>query len=266
MDWKLYKKEAETSYTFGSFPTLELLRRRPEAVRRIALHPSFSDRPAAAEISAFCQRHQIPLLLQDKLFKRLSPKENCFVIAEFQKQEQPLQADAAHLVLVNPGNMGNLGSILRSALGFDFLNIAVITPAVDLFDPKVVRGSMGALFSLNISRFASFAAYRSAFPQHLCFPFLLTAAMPLRQFSWPQTAPPALIFGNEATGLAPEYSSVGTAIVIPHSKAIDSLNLAVAVSIALYAAAEQREGCGNLPQPELPAAAKIPPFSRELPL
>ncbi len=241
MDWKLYKKEAETSYTFGSFPTLELLRQRPDTVRQLVLHSSFSERPAAAEISALCRQHQIPLLVQDKIFKRLSPKENCFVIAEFQKQEQPLQAAAPHLVLVNPSNMGNLGSILRSALGFNFLNLAIITPAVDLFDPKVVRGSMGALFSLNISRYDSFTAYRSDFPQHLCFPFMLTAAMPLQQFTWPPAAQPALIFGNEATGLAPEYSAVGSAIVIPHSKAIDSLNLSVAVSIALYAASQQKK-------------------------
>lgn len=236
MEWKLYKKEADTSDTFGAFPTLELLKHRPAAARQVALHSSFTDRPAAAEITDLCRKNQIPLLLQDKIFKRLSPKENCFVIGEFQKQEQPLQPEAPHLVLVNPSNMGNLGTILRSALGFDFLNLAIITPAVDLFDPKVVRGSMGALFSLQISRFSSFSAYRSCFPRHLCFPFMLNGAVPLQQLSWPSSHQPALIFGNEATGLAAEFSSIGTPIIIPHSSAIDSLNLSIAVSIALYAA------------------------------
>ena len=47
--------------------------------------------------------------------------------------------------------------------------------------------------------------------------------------------PYALVFGNEASGLPPEFGRLGQSVVIPHSSAIDSLNLAVAVSIGAYA-------------------------------
>jgi TrmH family RNA methyltransferase len=46
----------------------------------------------------------------------------------------------------------------------------------------------------------------------------------------------SLIFGNEAAGLPPEFSSVGTSVIIPHSDRIDSLNLPIAASIAMYEA------------------------------
>ena len=50
--------------------------------------------------------------------------------------------------------------------------------------------------------------------------------------------PYALVFGNEGAGLPQEYRETGTSITIPHSSRIDSLNLPVAVSIALYECAQ----------------------------
>ena len=49
-----------------------------------------------------------------------------------------------------------------------------------------------------------------------------------------KTKPYSLIFGNEATGLPNEYSDLCDSIIIPHSKDIDSLNLPIATSIAMY--------------------------------
>jgi len=236
MDFPIYKKDSPFTYALGAFPSLELLQKKPALVEHVLIHTSFLARPAAEKIIALCEIQKIPWSHQDKLFSRLSPKENCFVIALFRKEEAILEAAAPHLVLVHPSDMGNLGSILRSALGFRFLNIAVITPAADVFDPKVIRGSMGAIFSLKVQRFTDFATYRAQYPEHLCYPFMLKGARPLGDFRWPQTSPPALIFGNEASGLPDEFSEIGVPLVIPHSTEIDSLNLSIAVSIGLYQA------------------------------
>ena len=46
----------------------------------------------------------------------------------------------------------------------------------------------------------------------------------------------SLIFGNEATGLPHEFSKIGKSVIIPHSDRIDSLNLPIAASIAMYEA------------------------------
>lgn len=241
MDFPVYKKDSDFSYTLGAFPSLEILQKKPSLVEHVLIHTSFVARPAAEKIIQLCTRHSIPWSQQDKVFRRLSPKENCFVIARFRKEEVNLNENAPHLVLVQPSDMGNLGSILRSALGFRFLNIAIITPAADVFDPKVVRGSMGALFSLNVQRFVDFNAYRSIYENHVFFPFMLTGATPLDTFQWPDLAHPAFIFGNESTGLPEEYSRIGTPLVIPHCKEIDSLNLSIAVSIGLYQADRLRK-------------------------
>ena len=46
--------------------------------------------------------------------------------------------------------------------------------------------------------------------------------------------PFTLVFGNESSGLPRELEKLGTKVTIPHSKAIDSLNISVAVGIALH--------------------------------
>lgn len=56
--------------------------------------------------------------------------------------------NANHVVLVNPGILGNMGTIIRTMLGFNYTNLAIIRPG-DVFDPRVVRASMGALFNIN---------------------------------------------------------------------------------------------------------------------
>jgi len=241
MDFPVYKKEYDFSYALGGFPCLELLQKKPILVEHVLIHTSFLKRPAAEKIIQLCEDHAIPWSHQDKVFRRLSPKENCFVIARFRKEESILDETAPHLILVQPSDMGNLGSILRSALGFRFLNIAIVTPAADVFDPKVVRGSMGALFSLKVQRFTEFSTYRNNFAKHRCYPFMLKGATPLDAFQWPEKTQPAFIFGNESTGLPEEYLSIGTPLVIPHSAEIDSLNLSIAVSIGLYQADRLRK-------------------------
>ena len=44
-------------------------------------------------------------------------------------------------------------------LGFNYYNLAIIRPGVDVFDPRVLRASMGAMFHLNIEYFDSFEDY-----------------------------------------------------------------------------------------------------------
>ena len=141
-----------------------------------------------------------------------------------------------HVVLVNPSNAGNLGTIIRSSCGFNFLDLVIIKRAVDIFDPKTVRASMGALFNIRFSLFDSFEDYKKT-NNHNYYPFMLKAKTTLPETNF--IKPFSLIFGNEATGLPDsflEYNSV----IIPHNKLIDSLNLEVATSIGLFYASIQK--------------------------
>ena len=138
-------------------------------------------------------------------------------------------------MLHHPGDSGNVGTILRTALGFGVEDLALIRPCVDLFDPKTVRASMGSLFSLRVRVYDSFEAYRGDFPGHQLFPFMLDASLPLREvLRKPIQTPYALIFGNEGSGLPAEFAEFGQPVRIESNDKVDSLNLAIAAGIAIY--------------------------------
>ena len=231
MSIKPYKKAADYSYTLGAFPTIELIKSGTAAVRGVYIHSSFPD---AKQLSGLCRARGIPLAVNDKLIARLSDKENVFVVGVFEKYTQQLDASRPQLVLVNPGNMGNMGTILRTAVGFGIHDIAFISPAVDVFHPKVVRASMGALFRLRHEYFQSFAEYRGRNPQHEVFTFMLNGERPLTVENCPKPGLFCLVFGNEATGLDDSYLSAGTSVIIPQSGEVDSLNLTIAVGIGAF--------------------------------
>lgn len=225
---KRYKKEDTTSYALGATVTMELLNNRPKSIRAVYVSPK-SDVTAVVDMA---RELNVPIIEGEKAFNILSPKENCFVIGEFDKFDTQLDRQKNHIVLVNPSNSGNLGTVMRAALAFDCPNIAVIRPAVDPFDPKTVRASMGAVFSVNTMLFDSFDEYAASFSDREIVPFMLGGS-PFNDKSFERDKKYSLVFGNEATGLPDEFYKYG-AVKIEQSDKVDSLNLSVAAAIAMY--------------------------------
>lgn len=229
-----YKKDMPISYTFGIFPTFELLKHKTRFVQKIMVHEKLEITPDIQQMLDFCKQHGILVEFCTKQIEKIVDKENTMVVGVFTKFAAPIERGANHIVLVNPSDMGNLGTIMRTALGFDVKDIAIIAPCVDIFNPKAIRASMGAVFSLNVQIFDSFDDYHAQNSGNHMYPFMLKGAQTLQALT-DKHEPFSLIFGNEGSGLDDSFLSVGTSVVIRHSHAIDSLNLAISVSLALYA-------------------------------
>ena len=228
---KPYKKAADYSYTLGAFPTIELIKSKTAKVLGVYVHSTFTD---LEQITLLCKERDIPVQINDKLIARLSDKENVFVVGVFEKYKQKLDSLKPHIVLVNPGNMGNVGTILRTAVGFGIHDIAFVSPAVDVFHPKAVRASMGALFRLRHEYFESFSEYRKNNPNQEVFCFMLNGTKQLSAADCPKPKLFSLVFGNEATGLDDSFLTAGTSVIIPQSSEVDSLNLTIAAGIAMF--------------------------------
>lgn len=228
---KLYKKGDDSSYTLGVFPTIELLEHKPDIVKRVVVHSSIEENRGYPKIKELCALHHISIDVHDATINKLSPKSNCYAIGVFKTFYEPLQK-GNHIVLVNPMDMGNMGTIMRTMLGFGYQDLAIIRPAVDIFNPHVVRSSMGALFSLRIHYYESIDEYLKEFGDHHCYPFMLKGAKNIHQVK--PVTPHSLIFGNESSGLDDIYMTYGQSVFIPHTNAIDSLNLAQSVGIGLF--------------------------------
>lgn len=249
-----YQHSASVSYAFGATLVFELLNSHPELITRIFLRANLTSigPQLTVLLNQLRQRH-IDIIESTKVFNLLGAKDNCLLIAEFRKPSAPLQSDASHLVLVHPSDSGNLGTIMRSAAAFGYHNLAIITPAVDPFDPKTIRASMGAIFHLNLQQFTDFSSYDQRYNQshanaatnvnttadtiaqsRAYYAFMLDASAQTLAELKTAPQPHSLIFGNEATGLSAEFAQLATPIFIPQSSQVDSLNLSVAASIAIY--------------------------------
>ncbi|MEG0367150.1 MAG: TrmH family RNA methyltransferase [Coprobacillus sp.] len=228
---KVYKKGDDTSYTLGVFPTIELLKTRPQEVMRVIVHSTIEQNKGYPLIQELCLQHHIHIDVHDQTINKLSPKNNCFAIAVFKTYQSEI-VDEDHVVLVNPMDMGNMGTIMRTMLGFNYQNLIIIKPAVDIFDPKVVRSSMGAIFHLNIQYYQSFEEYYQEYKHHEFYPLMLKGAKNIHQVSTQHVC--SLIFGNESSGLEDSYLEYGQSVFIPHSQDIDSLNLSMAVGLTLF--------------------------------
>lgn len=231
---KPYSQELEYSYAPGLFPSLELMRVQPERALRL-LTSEKAHGEGVEKLRAVCREHNVREEVADKALRRISGKENCFAAMVFSKWQAELRPDRPHVVLHHPMDEGNLGTIQRTLLGLGLKDIAVIRPAADVFEPHVVRATMGAVFSLRVKQYDSFEEYRREYPDHALYPFMLDSSMLLEDAVRQRKAPYALIFGNEGSGLPSEFSKLGQAVRIPHSGEIDSLNLSIAVGIGAYA-------------------------------
>lgn len=230
--YKRYHKEDGFSYALGITVTFELLKCRPEYARKVYVSSAMKKGDTLDRLLMLCGSLDVEVIYTDKIFRVLSQKENCYVIGEFEKFSLKPDMDKSHIVLVNPSNSGNMGTIMRSALGFGLNRLIIIRPAADAFDPKVVRASMGAVFSTEFAYYDSFGEYMEEACGRELYPFMLNAKKALYDVKADGVF--SLIFGNEATGLPDSFRDVGTSVIIPHSDKIDSLNLPIAASIAMY--------------------------------
>lgn len=230
---KPYSAELEYSYAPGVFPSLQLMQAMPERAQRLLLSER-AQGEGVEKLRALCRQANVREEIADKALARVSGKQNCFAAVVFSKWQSELDASKPHVALHHPMDDGNLGTIQRTLLGLNVRDLAIIRPAADAFDPRVVRATMGAIFKLRVKYYDDFEAYRREFPSRALYPFMLDGAVSLREAAREQQSPWTLVFGNEGSGLPPEFAALGQAVRIPHNAEIDSLNLSVAVAIGAY--------------------------------
>jgi TrmH family RNA methyltransferase len=229
---KPYKKEYQHTYCFGVYPTLELIDQKLDQVLAILLHSKGNTNQGVSKIREMCKGNQIEVIDNDHLVEKLADKGNVYAIGVVKKYQSKLVHKNNHIILVEPSSMGNLGTIIRSMLGFGYSDLALIENAPDHFDPKVIRASMGAIFKTRVMRFSSFPDYWGTYRDHHLYPLMTNGKISLPNAIFEE--PYGLIFGSESSGLKADFFDYGTSIRIPMSDQIDSINLALSAGITMY--------------------------------
>ncbi len=146
------------------------------------------------------------------------------------------------MVLESVEKPGNLGAVLRSADAAKADAVFICDPLTDLYNPNLIRASIGAVFTVPTVAVSSEEAI--AFLQAHGIQ-ILTAQLQDSSFYYDvdMKRGTALVMGTESTGLTPLWRKAATAhIRIPMLGRLDSLNVSVSAAILLFEAVRQRQG------------------------
>jgi TrmH family RNA methyltransferase len=151
------------------------------------------------------------------------------------------------LILILDGlrDPGNLGTVLRSAEAAGVGKVLLAPGCVDLYNPKVVRGAMGAHFRLPAIHLDWLAIAEQVSGRAL---WLADAAGEMAYDVVDWTMPSALVVGGEAAGPGRQASGLARGRVrIPMADGTESLNAAMAATVILFEAARQQRASSTLP-------------------
>jgi RNA methyltransferase, TrmH family len=151
-------------------------------------------------------------------------------------EEVRLTPGSTLLALDGVQDPGNVGTMIRTALGFGAAGVVALKGTADLTNPKVIRSAMGASFRLP--------AVAATPEEFLAWGRLQRAEIWVADVNGEafdrlpprdHRAPVALVLGNEGAGVSPSLDSAADRrIAVPLSGAVESLNVAVAAGILLY--------------------------------
>lgn len=145
------------------------------------------------------------------------------------------------LLLDDLRDPGNLGTIMRTAEGADISGVILSKESVDLFNPKVVRSTMGAIFRMPYIYVDSLVDTVKEVKSK-GYKIYGTAMEGSVVYDEPDyTSGSGIVIGNEANGVSDEvFAEVTDRIRIPMGGKLESLNAAVAAAIVMYETARQK--------------------------
>lgn len=158
--------------------------------------------------------------------------------------ETILSEEAANLLFLEEiRDPGNLGTIFRTAECAGVNGIILSSGCVDVYNPKVVRSTMGAVFRMPFVYAEDFfAAMEQAKKQRIR---IFGAHLRGRQsfFAEDYRGKTAFLIGNEANGMTEEAAQAADVLVkIPMEGGSESLNASVAAAVMMYEAYRQKQG------------------------
>lgn len=151
-----------------------------------------------------------------------------------------LSASPLIVVLESVEKPGNLGAILRSADAAKADAVVVCDPLTDLYNPNLIRSSLGGIFSVPCVACSSEECIKYLKAHGIQ---ILTAQLQDSElyYDTDMKRPTAIVMGTESTGLTQQWRTAADAhIRIPMLGQLDSLNVSVSTAILLFEAVRQR--------------------------
>jgi TrmH family RNA methyltransferase len=167
------------------------------------------------------------------------------VLGIFQTKEQPLNnlnfsKNPLILVAEAPEKPGNIGALLRTADAANLDAVLIANPKTDLFNPNIIRSSVGSIFSVPVATGSS--AEIIDFLKNKAIGIYATTLQNSNSYLEADfKKPSALVVGTENSGLSQEWREAASQnITIPMRGENDSLNVSVSAGVFIFEALRQR--------------------------
>jgi len=162
-------------------------------------------------------------------------KTKSLQLADLKLSENPLI-----LVMEAIEKPGNIGAVLRTCDAAKIDAVIIANPKTDLYNPNIVRSSVGCLFTNQIATGSTEEVIDYLIQKNINF-YSATLQNSTSYHTQNYTLPTALVVGTEATGLSALWRKKATQnIIIPMQGEIDSMNVSVAAAILIFEAKRQR--------------------------
>lgn len=180
------------------------------------------------------------IYVTEKIFLSLTNVVNpqgILAVIEKEKSNNVINYDEGlFLVLDDIQDPGNMGTILRTADSLNLKQIIVSKGSSDIYNPKVVRSTMGAIFRVNIIESDNLVKTLKDMKKHK-IKIVTTSLQTDKKIYDVDYEKSAIVIGNEANGVSNEVLELADEKVkIPMPGKTESLNASVATAIILYEA------------------------------
>lgn len=178
------------------------------------------------------------ILTNEQVLKKISTTESApEIVAVGKKREfsiNDIKSGKRIVLLENIKDMGNLGTILRTACAFKADGVILYgRECADIYNPKCVRSAVGNLWKLPVVYIEDFEELKNNFSKYERVATLPRAKEYLKDFKIKE--PAIVMFGSEADGLSQELQKFATKNVkIEMADNVESLNLSVSCAVVLY--------------------------------
>lgn len=170
--------------------------------------------------------------VNDKIMKFLSSQVSSSKVIAVCHTLKEKEIKGNLIILDNLQDPGNLGTIIRSAVAFNFDTIVLGNTCVDLYNPKVVRSSEGMLFHVNIIR-RDLNTFIDAIKDN--YTLVTTDVVDGKDIKDINYKNIALVIGNEGNGVSSDIASkCDEKVYIKMNDNCESLNAGVCASILMY--------------------------------
>lgn len=197
-------------------------------------HEALQDRTKArAILKASCPVFVLSQSLMNKV-SSLETAPGVFAVGLSEPQPADPTPERLGVCLFSIRDPGNFGAIVRSAEAAGCDKAAYTSDCVTPHHTKVVRASMGSVFRVPLVEISDInSALETLLGKGVCvYALVPESAPPL--FDVTPRGPSVVLIGSEAHGLPPNLPSGVTAVSIPMAGKVESLNAAMAATVALY--------------------------------